>query len=111
MRGVMSYAAANKLVSRIHNLLALYMGVYYEPLVVYALLNLSDDDKIIRRRMYTSIKVNIIARANQVFVPTPSGSLGTDVLSRAATDPVLAQALSLVGNEVPGWPQIYDIIG
>src|ERR1700693_1984155 len=84
------YAAVNRLVSQIHNVLLLYLGLRGEPLSVYSLLVLSDDDKIIRRRLYASEEVYVYAAPTQALPPTASGSLGTDVLSRAATDPALA---------------------
>ena len=85
------------------------MGLYYEPLTIYAVLH-TDGDKIIARRRFTTLKFDTYSRANHVFSPTASGSLGTDVLSRAATDPALAEALSLVGHEAPTWGRVYDFL-
>ena len=42
--------------------------------------------------------------------PSPSGSVATAVLSLAASDPAVREALSLAGNEALTWPRIYDII-
>jgi len=104
------YASANDLLSLIHQLLALYLGRYHEPLSVHALLLLTDDDKLIARRRYKTYNVDIVKRAKQVFSPTASESLATVVLSRATTDPAVRTALSLVGAERTNWPQVYDII-
>jgi hypothetical protein len=104
------YEAANNLVSQIHRLLTLYLGRHGEPLSVRALLKLTDDDKLIGRRRYFTQTFDIVRPARQVLIPTASGSFGTDVLARAATDPAITEALSLVGYEAPTWGQIYDII-
>jgi hypothetical protein len=104
------YGAANRLVSQIHSVLALYMGLYEQPLSVYALLSLAGDDRLIARRRYTTVTINIFRPANQVLNPTASGSLATVALSRAATDPKILEALSLVGHDALTWGRIYDII-
>jgi hypothetical protein len=102
-------AAAQKLVSQMHSVLRLFMGLYREPLTVYAIVR-TDEDRIIARHGCTSITVSIYASTKRVFPPNDCGSLATDVLSRAATDRELAEALSLVGHEAPTWGQVYDII-
>jgi hypothetical protein len=104
------YEAANNLLSQIHHVLALYLGRHGEPLSVSALIMLTDDDQLIARRRYYTQTFDIVPPAQQVFNPTASGSLATDLLSRAATDPAILEALSLVGYEAPTWGQIYDII-
>ena len=104
------YQAANRLVAQIHSVLALYLGRYGDPLTVRALLRLTDDDKLIALRRYSTLTVNVVMPAEQVFSPTASGSVGTVVLSRAVTDPAIAEALSLLGHEAPTWGKIYDII-
>ena len=102
-------AAALKLVAQIHNVLGLFMGLYHEPLTVYAVV-FTDEDRIIKRHRFTSLNLSIYAPARQVFPPNDSGSLATDVLSRAAIDAELAEALSLVGHDAPTWGRVYDII-
>ncbi|HEX3497382.1 MAG TPA: hypothetical protein VHT02_09480 [Methylocella sp.] len=104
------YQAANHLVAQIHRVLALYLRLYGEPFTVRALLRLTDDDRLIARRRYATFKVSVSLPAGQVFSSTASGSLGTVVLSRAATDPAIAEAPSLLGHEAPTWGKIYDII-
>ncbi len=104
------YGVANRIVSQIHNVLALYMGLYDQPLSIYALLKLTDDDRFIARRMYASITINVIRPASQALNPTASGSLATVALSRAANDPKISEALSLVGHDGLTWGRIYDII-
>jgi hypothetical protein len=104
------YGVANGLVSQIHGVLALYMGLYEQPLSVYALLRLADDDRLIARRRYITVGVNIFRPASQALNPTASGSLATIALSRAATDPEISEALSLVGHDSLTWGRIYDII-
>jgi hypothetical protein len=104
------YGAANRLVSQIHSVLALYMGLHGQPLSVYALLRLADDDRFIARRRYTTFTIDIFRPANQVLNPTASGSLATVALSRAATGPKILEALSLVGHDALTWGRIYDII-
>jgi hypothetical protein len=68
------YGAANRLVSQIHSVLALYMGLHGQPLSVYALLRLADDDRFIARRRYTTFTIDIFRPANQVLNPTASPS-------------------------------------
>jgi hypothetical protein len=104
------YDAANRIVSQIHSVLALYMGLYGQPLSIRALLRLADDDRLIARRRYTTITVDIFRPASQALNPTASGSLATVALSRAATDPQISEALSLVGHDALTWGRIYDII-
>jgi hypothetical protein len=104
------YQTAKELVSLMHWVLALYLGLYHEPLTIRALLRLTDDDKLIARRRYASMAVNVFTPARQGLPPTASGSLGTVLLSRAATDPAIKEALSLVGNAAINWSQVYDII-
>jgi len=104
------YASANNLLSQIHRILALYLGRYSESLSVCALWRLTDDDKIIGQRRYVTHTFDIVRPAQQVFNPTSSSSLATLVLSRAASDPAITEALSLVGHEAPTWGKIYDII-
>src|ERR1700722_2848588 len=86
------------------------MGSHEQPVSVYALLRLADDDRLIARRRYTTITIDIFRPANQVLNPTASGSLATVALSRAATDPKILEALSLVGHDALTWGRIYDII-
>jgi hypothetical protein len=54
--------------------------------------------------------VNVYMPARRALIPTDSGSLGTVVLSRAATDPAITEALSLVGHQALTWGRIYDIL-
>jgi hypothetical protein len=102
--------AAITLVSQIHQVLALYLSLYDEPLSIRSIIGLTDDDKLIGRGIYATMKVNVFMPAGQVLNPTASGSLGTVVLSRSATDPAITEALSLVGHQAPTWGQVYDII-
>ena len=104
------FEAANNLLTQIHLVLALYLGIYSEPLSVRALMRLTDDDKLIGHRRYFTQTFSVVMTPEQVFNPTASGSLATVVLSRAVTDPAITEALSLVGHEAPTWGQIYDII-
>ena len=106
------YDAAKNLVAQIHRVLTLYLGRVGEPLTVLTVMILTDDDKWIGlgHRHYLPETFSIVPPARQVFNPTASGSLATDLLSRAATDPAISEALSLVGYEAPTWGQIYDII-
>ena len=71
---------------------------------------LNDDDEVIRRRIYATLEVNAYRGAARTLNPTASGSVATDVLSRAAADPAITEALSLVGDEAPTWARVYDII-
>jgi hypothetical protein len=102
-----AYSAAKELLSTIHSVLSLYMGLGDEPFSIGCTLQLTDDDKLIGSHAYGVFKVNIVQPASQAFSPTASGSLATDVLSGMATDPAIAEALSLVGTD---WPRVYDII-
>jgi hypothetical protein len=85
------------------------MGLYGQPLSIRALLRLADDDRLIAHRRYTTITVDVFRPASQALNPTASGSLATVALSRAATDPKISEALSLVGHDALTWGRIYDI--
>ena len=104
------YDAANKIISQIHSVLALYMGLYDQPLSIRTLLRLTDDDRLIGRRRYTTFMVNVFRPASQALNPTASGSLATIALSLAATDPKVSEALSLVGHDALTWGRIDHII-
>jgi hypothetical protein len=97
-------------VSQIHEVLMLYLSLPDEPLTVRAFLKLTDDDKLVVRLHHFTMRGVVYMPARQAFIPTDSGSLGTDVLSRAATDPAIAEALSLVGHQALTWGRIYDIL-
>jgi hypothetical protein len=71
---------------------------------------LNDDEHVMSRRIYATLDVNFYNRATRTLNPTVSGSVATDVLSRAANDPAVTEALSLHGNEAPTWARVYDII-
>jgi len=104
------YTKAKALVSQIHQLLGLYLGLYYKPLSISSIMILNDDDEVIRRRIYATMEVRVHLRATRTFNPTASGSVATDVLSGAFDDPAITEALSLVGDETPTWARVYDII-
>jgi hypothetical protein len=90
--------------------LALYSALYTTPFSVSSIVTLNDQDMIVARKLYATLTVNVYSPAKTTLNPTASGSLGTDILSNLATDPELAEALSLIGHEAPTWGQIYDII-
>jgi hypothetical protein len=71
---------------------------------------LTDDDKIIKQTVYATMKVTVFTGVGQALSPTASGSVGTAILSVAATDPAMTEALSLVSHEELTWARIYDII-
>jgi hypothetical protein len=104
------YEAAKALVSQIHEVLVLYLSLLDEPLTVRALLKLTDDDKLVARRLHATMRATVYMPARQALIPTDSGSLGTVVLSRAATDLAITEALSLVGHQALTWRRIYDIL-
>jgi hypothetical protein len=106
------YASAMGLLSTIHSVLALYMGVSGEPFSIGSTMKLTDDEQLIDRRIYGGLlTVNTVRPAHEVLPSTASGSLATDLLSRVAADPAMAAALSLVGHFAKtDWPQVYDII-
>jgi hypothetical protein len=106
-----AYEVAKELLSRIHQLIALYVALYTRPLSITAILTLNDADNVVKRRIYaTFMQLHVYKGAKRTFIPSPSGSLGTAVLSQAATDPAVAEALSLFGDEPPTWARVYDII-
>jgi hypothetical protein len=101
---------ANELLLQIHQVLALYLGLTSEPLAIRGILKLSDDDKVLARRIISLMEVNVYLDARSGFPPTASGSLATDVLSRVMTDTAIKEALSLAGHKPLTWGQIYDIL-
>lgn len=105
------YKCALQLVSHIHQVVALYLFLPSEPLSIRGLLSLTDDDRLLRRRLIATVDVNVYNPPEEVFLPTASGSLATDVISRTAIDPSITEALSLVGERgFTSWGQVYDII-
>jgi hypothetical protein len=105
-----AYEIAKQLLSRIHQLLALHLSLYLTPLSISSILTLNDADDVVNRRIHATLRVYVSKRATRTFNPNASGSLGSAVLSRAATDPAVAEALSLFGDEPPTWAKVYDII-
>jgi hypothetical protein len=105
------YREANALLSTIRKILALYMAWYDAKIYVSAVMKITDDGTITSRRIWSdSLRVNVVRSPTQVFSPTPSSSLATEVLSRAATDPAINEALSLIGDVTTDWHRVYDIL-
>jgi hypothetical protein len=104
------YESAKAVLIQIHQVLALYTGLYSAPFSINSTLILNDDDTIVQRRLYATLNVNIYSGAARTLNPTASGSIATTVLAQAADDPAITEALSLVGYEAPTWARIYDII-
>lgn len=104
------YEAANKLLSNIHSVLALYLGRFDEPLSVSAIVKLNDNDEVISAQFHASLQIVVTPRAADVLNPTASGSVGTAVLSAADVNGAVQEALSLVGRAAPTWGQVYNII-
>lgn len=107
----LAYSAAKEILSTIRSVIALYAGYLGDqPFSVGSTLKLTDDDKLIDSRAYGVFQVNVVRPASEVFPRTASGSLATDVLSRVATDPAIAEAISLVGHGAADWARVYNII-
>jgi hypothetical protein len=102
------YTVANALLRQIHQVLYLYLRLI-SPFSVSSIM-VFDGDILVRRRMWTVIGFNAYGSAIKTLSPTASGSLATDVLSLAASDPAAREALSLGGDEALTWSRIYDII-
>jgi hypothetical protein len=81
------HAAAITLISRIHSVLALYAKLYDEPLRVSGIMTLTDDDELISTKFYASLKVNVYD--SRALSPAP-----TEILSQAAIDPAIVEALA-----------------
>ena len=111
------YTVANALLRQIHQVLALYLelpsapsvGVPTAPFSISSIM-VFDGDILVRRRMWAVIGFNAYGSAIKTLSPTASGSLATDVLSLAASDPAVREALSLGGDEALTWSRIYDVI-
>jgi hypothetical protein len=54
-------------VSLIHTILALYLGLYDEPLTIRNVAVLTDDDKLITRAVYHTGKLTVFTGAGQAF--------------------------------------------
>jgi hypothetical protein len=104
------YESAKTLLSQLHQVLALYIGLYSAPFSVNSTLVFNDDDTIVARRLYATLNVNFYKRARRTLIPTAAGSIGSTVLAKAAADPAITEALSLIGHEIPTWARVYDII-
>jgi len=103
-----AYTVANALLRQINQVLYLYLRLVspfsISPIMVF------DGYILVRRRMWAIIDFNAYGSAIKTLSPTASGSLATDVLSLAASDPAVREALSLCGHEALTWSRIYDII-
>ena len=104
------YTVANALLLQIHQVLALYLVLTSAPLSISSIM-VFNGDILVRRRIWAfSEPINVYRSAMKTLHPSPSGSVATAVLSLAASDPAVREALSLAGNEALTWPRIYDII-
>jgi hypothetical protein len=101
---------AFELLSRFHQLLALYIGLF-SPFTIDGIIILNDRGERVST-MSGPVQLRItVRRRPEVLGPAGPGSLGSRVLSRASDDPAIREALSLVGHDEPlSWPRIYDII-
>jgi hypothetical protein len=104
------YEGAKALLTQVHQVLALYTGMYSTPFSVNSTLTLDDNDTILHRRLYATLNVTVYSGATRTLNPSASGSLGTTVLAQAAADTAIMEALSLFGHEAPTWARVYDII-
>ena len=103
-----AYTVANALLRQINQVLYLYLRLV-SPFSISSIM-VFDGYILVRRRMWAIIDFNAYGSAIKTLSPTASGSLATDVLSLAASDPAVREALSLVGHEALTWSRIYDII-
>jgi len=102
------YTVANALLRQINQVLYLYLRLV-SPFSISSIM-VFDGYILVRRRMWAIIDFNAYGSAIKTLSPTASGSLATDVLSLAASDPAVREALSLCGHEALTWSRIYDII-
>jgi hypothetical protein len=101
--------AASQLLSRLHELLALYVGLY-SPFEIATIHVLDDRGELVNMRSGpVGISINV-TRPADVLGPAGPGSLGSRVLSKANDNPAIREALSLVGEQPLSWARIYDII-
>src|SRR5690348_15752762 len=61
------YTTARALISQIHQLLGLYLGLYYKPLSISSIMVLDDDDHVLRRRIYATMEVRVHHRATRIW--------------------------------------------
>jgi hypothetical protein len=102
------YTVASALLRQIHRVLYLYLRLM--SLFFISSIMVFDGDILVRRRMWAVIGFNAYGSAIKTLSPTASGSLAADVLSLAASDPAVREALSLGGDEALTWSRIYDVI-
>ena len=103
-----AYTVANALLRQINQVLYLYLRLV-SPFSISSIM-VFDGYILVRRRMWAIIDFNAYGSAIKTLSPTASGSLATDVLSLAASDPAVREALSLGGDEALTWSRIYDVI-
>jgi len=103
-----AYTVANALLRQINQVLYLYLRLV-SPFSISSIM-VFDGYILVRRRMWAIIDFNAYGSAIKTLSPTASGSLAADVLSLAASDPAVREALSLCGHEALTWSRIYDII-
>jgi hypothetical protein len=107
--GAEAFMAATALISRLNEILSLYLTLH-SAFSTDSILELNDEDHLFRRHLRATLKVNVIAPPDTAFSPAGPDSLGTRVLSRAASDTAIRESLTLVGHEELTWARIYDII-
>jgi hypothetical protein len=100
---------ATTLLSQLHQVLALYLGLY-SPFSINVILTLNDQDQVVSAQSSADIQIKVFG-SPEVLGPRGSDSLGNEVFSRAATDTTLREALSLVEPQhPPTWARIFDVI-
>ena len=88
----------------------LYLGLISAQLSIGSVM-IFNGDILVRRRIWAfSEPIYVYRSAMKTLYSTASGSLATAVLSLAASDPAVREALSLGRAEALTWPRIYDII-
>ena len=104
------YEVANALLLQLHQVLALYLGLISAQLSIGSVM-IFNGDILVRRRIWgISEPIYVYKSATKALSPTATGNLATAVLSLAASDSAIREALALAGNEAITWPRIYDII-
>jgi hypothetical protein len=87
-----------------------YLGPY-SPFSVHSILWINAEGKP-KRSLRAVQKIFVYSPKGLQKLSTYTGTLplGSVIAHCVATDPAVAEALSLVGECEPGWSQIYDII-
>ncbi len=105
------FPLADVLLLRIHCVLSLYLSLY-SPFSIETVIWFNDGGKPIKQSVRLTATVNVYSIGSLSAASNSDNctSTGVSIVTGAARDESLSEALFLVGDKEMGWPQIYDVI-